>query len=66
MYIKDLNNHTVCLIDKSTGEVSTKYKGFSSKFILPIGGTYNIIRNKTETIINRKSYNDYEIKSCNI
>ena len=63
MNVKDLNNHTVCFIDKKTGEISTKYKGFSSTFILPIGGTYNIIRNKTTTIINRRNLNEYDIKT---
>lgn len=61
MNVKDSHNHTVCFIDKKTGEISTKYKGFSSTFTLPIGGTYNIIRNNTKTIINRKNLEEYEI-----
>lgn len=63
MNVKDLHNHTVCSIDKKTGEISTKYKGFSSKFTLPIGGTYSVIRNKTTTIINRRNSNEYDIKT---
>lgn len=63
MDVRDIENHRVCFINTKTGEISTKYKGFSSKFTLPVGGTYSIIRNRTETIINRITVLDYDIKS---
>lgn len=63
MIIKDVKNNTVCLIDSNTGEVSTKYKGFNSQFVLPIGSTYIITRNRIRTIIKREAEYQYNTVS---
>lgn len=59
MIIKDIRNNNVCYINLNTGEISTKYNGFKSQFILPIGSTYIITRNKIKTIIKRETKNQY-------
>lgn len=63
MIVKDVKNNTVCMIEPETGIVSLKYKGLQVDFVLPIGSTYRVIRNSTETIIYHRGASDYKIDS---
>ena len=63
MIVKDIKNNTVCLLDKQTGQVSLKYKGLKTLFIIPVGSTYIIERNSTITNIYHKTETEYQIES---
>lgn len=61
MIVKDKNNKTICIINEETEEVIMKYKGLKTEYLLPVGLSIKVERNKTITYIYHKSQNEYEI-----
>lgn len=59
--IRDYENKVVCYADTLTGCVESKNKKQKTSTCLPIGGEMTFERERTKTIIRRKSENEMEV-----
>lgn len=59
--IRDSENKVVCYADALTGRVESKNKKQKTSTCLPIGGEMTFERERTKTVIRRKSENEIEV-----
>lgn len=59
--IKDYENKVVCYADSATGLVESKQKKLKTSTYLPIGGVVTIERERTKTVVRRKSEKELEV-----
>ena len=59
--ITDSKNRCVCYADAKTGLIEQEWKKVRTKTCIPVGGEYQIERDKTVTILKRVSTERFEI-----
>lgn len=59
--IRDYENKVVCYADEFTGRVESKSKKQKTSTCLPVGGEMTIERERTRTVIRRKSEKELEV-----
>ena len=61
--VTDYKQRIVCYADATTGLIESKYKKQTTRTVIPVGGTFNIVREDTETEIIRISATAFDIRS---
>lgn len=59
--IKDYENKVVCHADELTGRIESKNKKQKTSTCLPIGGEVVFERERTKTVVRRKSEHELEV-----